>query len=48
MVKFVETVAVNRGIPVAVFGSVEDAENWICRHPAVGMREDSPAHNPQR
>lgn len=30
-VKFAETVAINRGIPVAVFGSVEDAENWL-RH----------------
>jgi len=31
IVKFAETVAVNRGIPVAVFSSVADAENWI-RH----------------
>jgi hypothetical protein len=31
VVKFAETVAVNRGIPVAVFSSVEDAENWL-RH----------------
>ena len=31
VVKFAETVAVNRGIPVAVFTSVEDAENWL-RH----------------
>lgn len=35
MVKFAETVAVNRGIPIAVFSSVADAENWI-RH----RRED--------
>ena len=31
VVKFAETVAVNRGIPIAVFSSVADAENWI-RH----------------
>lgn len=29
--KFAETVAVNRGIPIAVFTSVEDAKNWL-RH----------------
>jgi hypothetical protein len=28
-VRFAETVAVNRGIPVAVFQSVPDAENWL-------------------
>jgi hypothetical protein len=37
VVKFAETVAVNRGIPIAVFSSVADAENWL-RH----LREDSP------
>jgi len=31
VVKFAETVAVNRGIPIAVFESVADAENWL-RH----------------
>lgn len=34
-VQFAETVAVNRGIPVAVFGSIEDAENWL-RHREEG------------
>jgi hypothetical protein len=29
--KFAETVAVNRGIPIAVFSSVADAKNWL-RH----------------
>ena len=29
LVKFAETVAVNRGIPVAVFTSVSEAEDWI-------------------
>jgi hypothetical protein len=27
--KFAETVAVNRGLPVAVFGTVADAEQWL-------------------
>jgi hypothetical protein len=31
VVKFAETVAVNRGIPIATFSSIADAENWI-RH----------------
>jgi hypothetical protein len=31
VVKFAETVAVNRGIPIAAFSSVSDAENWM-RH----------------
>lgn len=29
MTEFAETVAVNRGIPVAVFASVDDARNWL-------------------
>jgi len=29
--RFAESVAINRGIPVAVFGSAEDAANWL-RH----------------
>ena len=29
VVKFAETVAVNRGIPVAVFSNVEDAAEWL-------------------
>jgi hypothetical protein len=31
--KFAETVAVNRGLPVTVFGSVDEARNWL-----LGMR----------
>jgi hypothetical protein len=27
--KFAETVAVNRGLPVTVFGSVDEARNWL-------------------
>jgi hypothetical protein len=29
---FTETVAVNRGMPVAVFSDVEDAKQWIRHH----------------
>jgi len=36
--RFTETVAVNRGIPIAVFSSVADAKNWL-RHQAMGSEE---------
>ena len=29
VVKFAETVAVNRGIPIAVFRNVDDADSWL-------------------
>lgn len=29
MMEFAETVAVNRAVPVKVFGTVPDAENWL-------------------
>ena len=29
LMKFAETVAVNRGLPVTVFSSVSDAEKWL-------------------
>jgi hypothetical protein len=32
MMKFAETVAVNRGIPVRLFASVADAEKWLIAH----------------
>jgi len=32
LARFAETVAVNRGIPIAVFSSVADAENWLRNH----------------
>lgn len=38
VVKFAETVAINRGIPIAVFSSVSDAENWL-RHHVEGSSE---------
>lgn len=30
MADFAETVAVNRGMPVAMFDNMEDAEAWLC------------------
>ena len=32
MGEFAETVAVNRGMPIAFFGNVEAAERWLLRH----------------
>jgi hypothetical protein len=45
--EFAETVAVNRGMPIAFFGSVEEAESWLLKQePGVGdqdiFRGDSP------
>jgi len=34
MMKFAETVAVNRGIPVRLFASIADAEKWLIAHSA--------------
>jgi hypothetical protein len=31
LAKFAETVAVNRGMPIATFDKVEDASEWLCR-----------------
>ena len=36
LMQFAETVAVNRELPVAVFGSVDDARNWLLSHEAAG------------
>jgi hypothetical protein len=36
LMEFAETVAVNRELPVAVFGSVDDARNWLLSHEAAG------------
>jgi hypothetical protein len=33
LMKFAQTVARNRGAPVAVFASVEDAERWLAARP---------------
>jgi hypothetical protein len=32
MAEFAETVAVNRGMPIAMFASVDDAKAWLSRH----------------
>jgi hypothetical protein len=37
LMKFAETVAVNRGLPVKVFSSVADAEKWL-----LGRDRDTP------
>ena len=46
-VKFAETVAVNRGIPVAVFTSVEDAESWLLNGPGNDTGAEVSAPGPQ-
>ncbi|MEX2123465.1 MAG: hypothetical protein WD795_06200 [Woeseia sp.] len=38
MAEFAEMVAVNRGMPVRAFSSVEKAENWLCAQ-QEGVRE---------
>ena len=40
VIKFAETVAVNRGIPIAVFSSVADAENWLRHRPEDAPEQD--------
>ena len=40
VVKFAETIAVNRGLPMAAFGSVADAENWLRHRPEDATGED--------
>jgi hypothetical protein len=36
MMKFAETIAVNRGVPVRLFAAVTDAEAWLLRLPGSG------------
>jgi hypothetical protein len=40
--RFAETVAVNRGIPVAVFSSVADARNWLRHRATDSERQNVP------
>jgi len=40
--KFAETVAVNRGIPVRVFWSIADAEKWIMHREGGGTESNTP------
>ena len=41
--KFAETVAVNRGLPVRVFTSVGDAEQWLLSKERGSAPPDTPA-----
>jgi hypothetical protein len=43
LMKFAETVAVNRGLPVTVFSSVNDAEKWLLSKDRGGTQQPSPA-----
>ena len=38
---FAETVAVNRGLPVSVFSSVQDAEKWLLNEGRTDANSDS-------
>jgi hypothetical protein len=43
LMKFAETVAVNRGVPVAVFSTVADAEKWLMNRDREGTKpHDAP------
>jgi hypothetical protein len=39
LMKFAETVAVNRSVPVKVFSSVSDAEKWLLGEGRAGARQ---------
>ena len=44
VMRFAEDVAVNRGIPVRVFGNVEGAEKWLLAHTGgAGASAEAPA-----
>jgi hypothetical protein len=43
LMKFAETVAVNRGLPVKVFATVLDAEKWLLGTNGAGAAPDAPA-----
>lgn len=43
LMKFAETVAVNRGMPVMVFSSVSDAEKWLLGNDRGGTPPHAPA-----
>jgi hypothetical protein len=47
LLEFTETVALNRGMPIAVFSSVEDAKQWL-RHQKSGDEQKifTRDHNP--
>jgi hypothetical protein len=37
---FIETVAINKGMPFAAFSSVEDAEEWLRNHDGDGVGQN--------
>jgi len=43
LMRFAETVAVNRGLPVRVFSSVADAEKWLLDEDSGGTEPSWPA-----
>jgi len=46
LMRFAETVAVNRGLPVRVFSSVADAEKWLLDEDSGGAEPSTPADAP--
>jgi len=42
LMDFAEDVAVNRGMPVAIFRSAADAENWISKQQTVSEDDEMP------
>ena len=46
MAEFAETVAVNRGMPVAVFGEVAEAEEWLLEQTSAGAANVFGAEDP--
>ena len=50
LMKFAETVATNRFLPVKVFSSVSDAEKWLLEDEHAAIQQSTPANsrNPRR
>jgi len=46
--RFAETVAVNRGMPVAVFTSVQDAEQWFLKQGTLCAQSKDASDEPPR
>ena len=46
LMKFAETVAINRGVPVAVFSSVDKAEKWLLAGQSEGQRDVTETKRP--
>jgi hypothetical protein len=44
---FAETVAVNRGLPMAVFSTVAEAEKWLQNKAADSVPPPTPVAHPQ-